>query len=272
MLGRKEVDVVLNGIRDDVGYFANEAHFQMSFVAKVMELYEKRFILMPEYPIQSKLNPDKIDNIDLLIIDRENNNEKTFIEFKHKTTNTKKGSLKVTVKNANIQITPKTGSVNLGRFDCWSDIERLENYRNSPELGITNAFFILITNDSRYWDSDGDGKFGSGFRMNDVRFGGHSYKKWKSWSDNRGKPNNPNSLGSVDYSELGAISKGRNRVIHIKSSYDFHWNTFITVQSSNPSVNCCEYRRLIVEFSLLKPLYLDAFKLQCLRSPSWIPF
>lgn len=246
MFGRKEVDDVLDGLRKDVGYFANEAHFQMSFAAKIMELYGKRFVLIPEYPINSNLNTSKVDNIDLLIIDSNNNDEKTFIEFKHKTTNTEKGSLKVTVKNANISITPKPNSLNLGRFDCWSDIERLESYRMSSKLGISNAFFILITNDSRYWKQPKGGKFGDAFRMDCKRFA-LGDKMWKSWDPKRPKRNNPQLLGSVDYSELGAISEGRNRVISIKKSYDFHWGTFITAHSSNPSVNCCQYKRLIVE-------------------------
>lgn len=252
MFDRKEVDDVLDGLRKDVGYFANEAHFQMSFVAKVMELYGKRFVLIPEYPINSNLNTGKVDNIDLLIIDSNNNNEKTFIEFKHKTTNTEKGSLKVTVKNANISITPKPNSLNLGRFDCWSDIERLERYRGNPGLGISIAFFILITNDLGYWKPANNGKFGNKFSM-DGNPSSPPKKTWKSWNDNRPKRNNPQSLGSIDYSELGAISEGRNRVIIINKQYTFDWGDFITVPNYNSMLQpnerkqCGKYRRLIVE-------------------------
>ncbi len=252
MFRRSDVNKVLKSLCTDVGYFVNEAHFQMSFAAKVMERYGKSFVLIPEYPIQSILNPGKVDNIDLLIIDSNNNNEKTFIEFKHKTTNTEKGSLKVTVKNANIQITPKPNSLNLGRFDCWSDIERLERYRGDPELGISNAFFILITNDSGYWKPVNNGKFGDKFSM-DGNPSSPLKKTWKSWDDNRPKRNNPQSLGSVDYSELGAISEGRNRVIQINKQYTFDWHDFITVPNYismlQPSERkqCGEYRRLIVE-------------------------
>lgn len=240
MFGRKEVDDVLNDLGTDVGYFANEAHFQMSFVAKVMELYKKRFILIPEYPIQSISKPSKIDNIDLLIVDSKNNGERTFIEFKHKTTNTEKRSLKVTVKNARVQITPKPNSLNLGRFDCWSDIERLERYKSS-KLGISNAFFILITNDSGYWNPPKGGKFGDAFRM-DCKFFAPEFKTWESWKGN-----------TVNPAQLGAISKIRNRAITIKNPYTFDWGDFIAVPNYNSMLQpnerkqCGVYRRLIVE-------------------------
>lgn len=239
MFGRNEVNGVLNSLCTDVGYFANEAHFQMSFVAKVMELHGKRFVLIPEYPINSNLNTGKVDNIDLLIIDCEKNGEKTFIEFKHKTTNTEKRSLQVTVKNARVQITPKPNSLNLGRFDCWSDIERLESYKASAV--ISNAFFILITNDSGYWSKPKGGKFGDAFRM-DCKFFAKGPKTWESWN---GKTVNP--------AQLGAISKTRNRAINIKNSYTFDWDDFITVPNYNSMLQpskrkqCGLYRRLIVE-------------------------
>lgn len=234
MFRRSDVNKVLKSLCTDVGYFVNEAHFQMSFAAKVMERYGKSFVLIPEYPIQSILNPGKVDNIDLVIIDS-HTNERTFIEFKHKTTNKSHGSLKVTVKNANIQITPKPNSLNPGRFDCWSDIERLESYRMSSELEISNAFFILITNDSGYWKPPKGGKYGKDFRTDCKRFA-PAVKMWKSWN---GKTVNP--------TQLGAISKIRNRTIEIKNTYTFDWKDFITAPSPNPGVNCCKYKRLIVE-------------------------
>jgi hypothetical protein len=164
------VKEVLNILRDEIGFFANEAHFQMSFISKAMSLYKNKFILIPEYPIKSLLETDKLDNIDLLIIDSETE-EKTFIEFKHKTTNTSKESLKVKVKDAGVEIKPtKMDAQNLGRFDCWSDIERLESYRLDKNSNISNAFFILISNDSKYWGEDGDGKFGNAFAMNSSHF------------------------------------------------------------------------------------------------------
>lgn len=254
MFEKSNVKEILNILRDKIGFFANEAHFQMSFIVKAMSLYKDKFILIPEYPINSLLEKDKLDNIDLLIIDSETK-EKTFIEFKHKTTNTSKKSLSVEVKDAGVVITPtKMDAQDLGRFDCWSDIERLESYKLDKNSTISNAFFILISNDSKYWEEDGDGKFGNAFAMNSDHFDADlDGKRWKSWDDARPKKKHPDELGSVDYCDLGAISEGRNRVIRIKKPYDFDWDVFIEVKNYKEKLaprerkQCGLYKRLIVE-------------------------
>lgn len=254
MFEKSNVTEILNILHDEIGFFTNEAHFQMSFIAKAMSLYKDKFILIPEYPINSLLEKDKLDNIDLLIIDSETK-ERTFIEFKHKTTNTSKESLTVKVKDADVEIKPtKMDAQDLGRFDCWSDIERLESYRLDKNSTISNAFFILISNDSKYWEEDGDGKFGNSFAMNSNHFAADlNGKRWKSWDDARPKQKRPDELGSVDYCDLGAISEGRNRVIRIKKPYDFDWDDFIEVENYKEMLaprerkQCGLYKRLIVE-------------------------
>ena len=245
MFDKNKVKEVLKKLKEDIGFFANEAHFQMSFLYKAMQLFGDDFVFIPEYPINSLLESGKLDNIDLLIIDSKTK-ERTFIEFKHKTANTSKGSLKVKIKDADIEITPtKMDAQDLGRFDCWSDIERLESYKNNERSNVSNAFFIFLTNESKYWKEDGDGKFGNAFAMNADRFDPVTDgKKWKSWDDNK---------KSVDNSDLGAISKGRNRVIRINSSYDFDWDYFIKVENYKNMLfgkerkDCSVYKRLIVE-------------------------
>lgn len=252
MFEKSNVIEILNKLRDEIGFFVNEAHFQMSFIAKAMSRYKNEFIFIPEYPINSLLEKDKLDNIDLLIIDSETK-EKTFIEFKHKTTNTSKESLKVKVKDAGVEIKPtKMDAQNLGRFDCWSDIARLESYK--LDKIISNAFFILISNDSKYWEEDGSGKFGNSFAMNSNHFAADlNGKRWKSWKDERPKHNHPDELGSVDYCDLGAIGECRNRVIKIENSYAFDWDDYIEVENYKEMLaprekkQCGLYKRLIVE-------------------------
>ena len=164
--GRKHVDLVMEWLEKNVPFFASEAQLQMSFVAGAMELdVNRRFIFIPEYAVKrDKFNDekcDKRDEIDLVIIDtksqRENgDNKKTFIEFKHKTFGCDNHPLflvPLSFKGFKIGDYAPTnmGAVDLGSYDCWSDIERLEYYKSKSVC--QNAYFIFITNDQRYWDS-----------------------------------------------------------------------------------------------------------------------
>ncbi len=99
------------------------------------------------------------------------------------------------------------GAVDLGSYDCWSDIERLQYYKNKqPECD--NAFFIFITNDERYWNPNATGrvhKF-SGFSIAD----GDRKQKNREWNYtdiNKGKVDrnvekNTIGLGRIDHTPL----------------------------------------------------------------------
>ena len=267
MFGRDEVNDVMKALQKNIGFFASEAHFQMSFAAEILKKYKDKFAIVPEYPTTRKITTkyyenettiskidEKTDEIDLVVVDMEDkdengNNKKTYIEFKHKTTNTSSESLVVPVKNLpGVSIIPTSmAAQDLGRFDCWSDIERLEYYKKH---GANLAFFILVTNDETFWNDKGE----HGFGINEPTYNPED-KKWSYWDPTldkeikKGKKVLGKTKGSVPDNKKDSVGANRNRVIEIKEKHVFDWGDFIVAKhNKNPREKFCgKYERLIVE-------------------------
>lgn len=238
MFDRKHVDEVMESLKKEVRYFVSEAHLQMSFIQYAMQLHGNDFEFYPEYPIQRE-GTDKRDELDLLILDKASK-EKTIIEFKHKTANTSNKSLIVKTPSG-IEFCPTAmNAQDLGRFDCWSDIERIE--RCVDQKLVTNGFLVFITNDSLYW-----GKVDSkGLSVNyDLSSGKHEpcFKKW----------NIPSGYNTDRLERSVGRIRNKENGINIKGSYHLKWEEFVIVPDFKEMLKprekkeCGVYQQLIVE-------------------------
>ena len=180
MFKLKDVESVLKKLQEDKYFaFCNEAHLQMSFInACYSKKYNEFFEFIPEYPIEIKRQWYKKDNsgrkitkyykqtvertetgfADLLIVDK-NNQDKTIIEFKYLTVNRDdlKSEKNIILENPCPFVKKYEPSRMLAhdqrRFDCWSDIERIEKL--VKKSNFSNGYVIVITNDDKYWNSAG---------------------------------------------------------------------------------------------------------------------
>lgn len=275
------VNYIMDELAKNPGFFASEAHFQMAFATEVLKLnvdddnkYNERFVVYPEFPMKRKKNVNKNDvtqdtndndenferdEIDLLI--RDNTlNEWIMIEFKHKTANTSNKSLEVKMKiddKLSLTLEPtQMGAQNLGKFDCWSDIERLEDYvydkdDNDESIDVKRAYFILITNDEAYLkDVNENSRFGNDFSLNEkkkwklVTSKNPNFRyimKWAGWEGEEGF--------SKDDPILKSISQHRNRTIKLRNKYELAWREFKkTDHDKSPSETYRGlYEKLVIE-------------------------
>ena len=94
MFTRDKVNKVIEVLQSKGAFFVSEAHLQMSFILEAYKLYSNDFEFIPEYSIPNKTTGH--DEIDLVIVDKQTN-EKTFIEFKHKTKNDDKNPISLRI-------------------------------------------------------------------------------------------------------------------------------------------------------------------------------
>lgn len=236
MFTKDKVEKVITTLQSTVKYFVSEAHLQMSFTLEAYKQFGEFFDFYPEFPI---IGTNKRDEIDLVIFDK-SSEEKTFIEFKHKTKNISKQAkkikpLKVTTING-IEFEPSNMCAqDLGRFDCWSDIERLERHKKSGDA--TNAFFIFITNEDLYWKKDGTSGYGTNFSMMP---GEHNItnKVWESWDD---------EAQSVSDKIKKGIKAERNRKISTQAYSGNNVFVYNPFQNKIKDKKYSEYKCLIVD-------------------------
>ena len=248
MFDLKCVNTVMDDLQKNAPFFASEAQFQMSFAAKVLQLYGKQFVVIPEYPL---MRGAKRDEIDLMIIDTEDSN-KTLIEFKHKTLNIASNPIKVPLYFDDTVINNKweptnMGAPELGVYDCWSDIERLEWYSSKKECA--KAYFIFLTNDPRYWDkavgrtrqymkamslADADRKAG---------------KMLCSWQRSDGSPIPSSNPTPTEKNSIGA-----NRIANPLTIKGLYREPFVLwkkisgwTSSRKGTINPSEYKKLVLE-------------------------
>lgn len=227
-MDKKEIDKIMNKLKESPGFFVSEAHFQMSFAKELIQL--KKYSIYPEYPVKGmpgEDGKDKRDEIDLCVVDK--HNKKTFIEFKYKTKENK-----VVINNdEGIPIILKNHlAQNLGRYDCWKDIERLEFHVKKKDAD--QGFFIFVTNDNAYKNDNNleKSKFGQAFSIKD---GNHQAGK-KEWPDKE-------AWNGDDEKRKKSIGKNRLDPIEIGNDYVIKYSSFNKAKSGNNK----EFYQMIVE-------------------------
>ena len=211
MFDNKCVNDVIVEMEKSFGLFASEAQLQLSFALAAYKLYGNRFSYIPEYP--DSLSGFKRDEVDLLIIDNLTK-EKTMIEFKFKTTNYSNHSLEIDLLGG-VKIKPTImNSGNLGRYDCWSDIERLENYKSCGKAKA--CFFVFVTNDDNFLNKP---KSECDFSVENSVSNG---KKKMMWDDSK----QTNGVLPTGHPKIKSIGTTRNRPLVIKGEYTFIYEPY----------------------------------------------
>jgi len=147
------ISTAINNLSSRTDAFFSEDHLKLEFAFELNRLLNSKtvkFDIIPEFSYVGKnaIGKDVRMIFDLMIIEK-GSEEKTAIEFKYKTKN--QNGLKALHEYD--YAAKSQAALNLGRFDCWCDIERLE-YEKERNL-IKEGYFIFITNDPAYWQANG---------------------------------------------------------------------------------------------------------------------
>ena len=191
----------------------SEAHIQLQFAIVGNNLFSNKFEFIPEYPgITNIAGIDKKTEFDLLVLDKKSQ-EKTLIEFKYKTRNAtdkSKRTLFPSYLGTDIALANHSAH-DLNRYDCWWDIYRIES--NVKSRTFTNGFFIFVTNEYLYKDSDGSAILSNTNdpEMFSLKEGYHKAMK---------------KIVNPDISPKTAGAFRINNPIHIKNDYVFEYNNF----------------------------------------------
>lgn len=213
MFTLEDVEKVIQKLSNDKRIFVSEADLQVSFIIEASKTIEKEFYYYPEFSPSSDEVPKEYKdnfggkvNFDLLIIDKETN-DKTIIEFKYKT---KELSNYQTNRDGMPVYINKGGNdaPDLGRYDCWKDIYRIEQFVKSKYC--KKGFFIFITDVEAYLTNPED-KYYKDF---DMSKGQHS-------------PNQNGKYWKQRNNHISSIGKERDHPLKINNLYEFEYKTFL---------------------------------------------
>ncbi len=193
-----KVRKVLEGIREK-HFFTSEMHFKIEFIMKAKEL-NPDFDFYPEYVKKE----DSKTHYDLLVITNEKK-EKVLFEFKYLTD---KYSQEL---DNGITLTTNSNKNSKRKYDCWRDIERIENCIDSKMFDY--GYFILITNSSYFWNKSDNDTCAKDFS---IAQGMHRAST-KSWRD-----------GTSD-----STKGGRDDSIVINNNYQFTYEEFYDSKEKN---------------------------------------
>lgn len=112
--------------------------------------------------------------IDILV---RKGNEYLPVELKYKTKRVTKDILRFGEKIANIDVLKNQGAQDLGMYDFWKDVRRIELVRKRFK-NVHNGVAVFVTNDSQYTNPSRDTSNNKEFNMNAGVHG-----KQKHWKD-----------------------------------------------------------------------------------------
>ena len=104
---------------------------------------------------------------------------------------------------------------NLGRYDFWADVERIQNFKANTGKTLMKGYAILVTNDSVYREKSGEGFMYENFSTKDER----ELHEGETliWTE---KPN---------HDVFNAVGVKRKRGIAIKNNYTLNWDEIMTL-------------------------------------------
>ena len=220
MFTREMVQKVLDNLAVKDHFFVSEAHLQTEFIIEAARLY-------PNYRYYPELVPsivpskykemyhDKGIHFDLII---KGENEKILIEFKYLT-----NTYSEVVDNMLVSVKSHM-AVDIRRYDCWKDIERIEAFVKSNESDVTGGYFILVSNVPAFWNQPRSKSLDYEFHI----YEGLHKKETKNWQ-----------LGASE----GTV-KGRSKPISIFNDYYFEYKSFYNSDKRNG-----EFKSLVVEIN-----------------------
>ena len=165
---------VMNYIANKNHFFVSEVHLQTEFIIAAAKLY-------PEFNYYPELVPSKVPNnyinkygkkgthFDLLI---KTKTQKVLIEFKYIT-----DTYSDIVNDIFLEVKSHM-AMDIRRYDCWKDIERIERFSKSSESDVDYGYFILVTNVPALWDNPGNNSLDAEFHIENGLHK-HGLRKWR---------------------------------------------------------------------------------------------
>ncbi len=170
--------------------FCSEADFQLALAWQIKEIYKEEVEVRLEYCF-----PERPDwHIDIVVIQ---GNKRYPIELKYKT---KKAEIEYKKEKF---ILKNQAAQNLGKYDFWNDVYRIETLKNDERLNIEKGYVIMITNDLSYLDKSGKNAMSYNFGIYKDRVVNKETLIWQ------GEPSK-------------AITNNR-KILDIKGDYKCHW-------------------------------------------------
>ena len=202
------IDTTLQLLSQTRPIFHNEADFQFAFAWKIQQQYPD-FNIRLEYKIMTPIKR----YIDVWI----RNPNPIAIELKYKS------SLLNTKVDDEIFNLTNHGAADLGRYDFWKDVQRLEGIvKNHPNA---EGYAVMITNDPSYWKSpQNNNTIDSAFKIHE----GQQVTGDLSWSSKAG----------------GGTTKSKEAPITIKGAYDIHWKKYSNHKNNEFKILCLKIASL----------------------------
>jgi len=147
MLNKKTMEDILKALAKERPVFHSEADFQFALAEKIKEECKEAKVRL-EYPVRDKEN----EHIDILVMFGKSGFP---IELKYKTKKTS-----ITIGSEKFHLAGHS-AVNHNRYRFLKDVQRIERW-NFPK-----GFTILLTNDTNYWNGNGQGCDDEDFRIYD---------------------------------------------------------------------------------------------------------
>ena len=178
--------------------FHSEADFQHSFA---LLLKNNDSIVRLEKPFYSNKKIKKIE-LDIFL---KNKNENIGIELKYKTRKISNNK-EIKIQNEKYRLSEQ-GAQNLGRYDFFKDVERLQQLKD--EKKIEKGYVVFLTNDPSYWKGAKKGTLSEKFCIKENRVINENSEL--SWPENTSEK---------------SISKTRTGSIIIKKKLHLNWKKY----------------------------------------------
>ena len=190
MTNKDKVNKILKNLSEREICFVSERNLQVEFDIEAKKEFGECNIY-PEYVFPD----DRSKHIDLIIKQK---NKKIAFEFKYIVCKFEYKKNDIDIKLRNQSALP------VRRYNCMTDISRLETLKKDKK--ITEGYFILITNDKKFWTKSKNETIEEDFKFDK----GIIKAKTKNWRKDAGK---------------GTI-KGHEKSIIIKNEYKIDFKTF----------------------------------------------
>lgn len=155
----------------------NERDFQMHLAVFLRETRKYDDVDVEYYVPYKALNNyiwESELRLDILV---RKGNEYLPVELKYKTKRVTKGILRFEEKLTNIEVLKNQGAQDLGMYDFWKDVRRIELVRKRFNA-VKNGLAVFVTNDSQYLKPSRETSNNKAFNMNAGVHG-----KQKHWKD-----------------------------------------------------------------------------------------
>lgn len=205
-------NVVMQTLSQVRPVFHSEADFQHAFAWQVhLNLPECKIRL--EYP----LKPDESNHLDIAVL---GDNETAVFELKYKTTHF------FAPVNREVFFLKGHYAQDVGRYDFWKDVQRLEEYV-SLNQNVT-GYAILLTNDSSYWNpSNRDTTICDELRLTE----GRNVTGTLNWGETAGK----------------GTTRGRELLISLSGLYECIWQNYFEFDQSKYVQGGMKFRYIILK-------------------------